>query len=122
MPFRCPPGRVGRVRGILDAVAGFLLAQVDVGRGGSTGGETVGAKSEGWGITSASGVSKPVKAGRAGRLAKIETGCCFFSGNDSRADRLAKSEVGGLSFFWEDECRNRRLSETDNGGFELLDL
>lgn len=88
----------------MDSSLGSLPANMGVDHGGSICGETVGAKSEGWGAFPTPGISKSVKTGRAGRLAEREAGCCLFSGDDGRAGRLAKCEVRGFSVLWEEEC------------------
>ena len=102
MPFGRLSGRAGRVGGM---VVGFIPAVYGVDRGGSICGEGIGAKNEVWGAGLPTGVLKPVNTGRAGKLAKIETGCCFFSGDDGRTGNLAKDEVGG-SFFPREEERD----------------
>ncbi len=73
-----------------------------VGRDGSICGEALGAMNEGWGAGMPLGVSNPVKAGRAGRLARREIGCCPCFGDGGRAGSLA-SELGDFFSTREEE-------------------
>ena len=100
MPFGRLSERAGRVGGMVE---GSIPKVYGVDRGGSICGEVIGAKNEGWGAGLPTGVLKPVNTGRAGKLAKIETGCCFFSGDDGRTGNLAKDELGGPFFLGEEE-------------------
>ena len=104
MPFGSPPGRVGRVVGMLDTEVGSVLVEIGGGRGGIICGETVGVKSEGWGDALPIGVSKPVNFGRAGRFAKTEVGCWFFSGDGGRGGRLNNGGGGCCCFSGDDGC------------------
>ena len=88
---------------MVDSSVGAIPAEFGVCCGGSIRGETVGAKSEGLVADWPPGVSKPVKAGRAGRLAKREVGFCPYLGDDGRVGSLASSEVGGSFFSMEEE-------------------
>ena len=104
MPFGSPPGRVGRVVGMLDTEVGSVLVEIGDSRGGSICGEAVGVKSEGRGVALPTGVSKPVNFGRAGRFAKTEIGCWFFSGDGGRAGRLNNGGGGGCCFSGDEGC------------------
>ena len=78
----------------MDSTVGDIPADFGDCSGGGIREEAVGAKSEGWGAGWPPGVSKPVKTGRAGRLAKTEVGFC---------GSLASSDAGGSLFSMEEE-------------------
>lgn len=97
MPFGRLAGRAGSLENVGNSIAGSIAAESGVGLGGSIGGEAVGLSWAGAFTESEPlicGSSKPVKIGRAGRSARREVGCCFFSGGDGSVGDLAKTETG----------------------------
>ena len=103
------PNRVGRVGGIFDSGTGSRPAYSGADQGVFFCEEAVGAKSEALGAVLPPVVSNPVKFDRAGRFAKMEIGCGFFSGAGGRAGRFAKCEVGVLFFSREEECADSTI-------------